>query len=327
MPTEHRTHVELEQGSLAWHLYRAEHCNASEAAIVMGKAPAYWGIKTLYQLKQAKSGLLEDDFEENYATAHGKKYESEAVAALGEALGVDWSNQPGVFEYIMEDGLPLSASVDAFTEDSGNSDVIVGEVKCPVKGITSETWKAVMAGKVPDHYLYQLAHIAIATNCKTIVFAAFIPREMCQEDDDLLAYVELDGEDLRNTHGRALLPKWRDFWFAKEIPPDEAPPLDADMDEWQLLAEEYLGAKAQEAAAKKAQTRIKERLEAIAGNANFSAVEGGSVDCIKACGIALTYKTRKGNVDYKAVPELDGVDLDKYRKPGIAYTEIREVKE
>lgn len=32
-------------------------------------------------------------------------------------------------------------------------------------------------------------------------------------------------------------------------------------------------------------------------------------------GFFLTYDLRKGNVDYSSIPELQNIDLDKYRKP------------
>ena len=35
---------------------------------------------------------------------------------------------------------------------------------------------------------------------------------------------------------------------------------------------------------------------------------------VKGCGISVIHSKRAGAVDYKTVPELKGVDLDKYRK-------------
>jgi hypothetical protein len=35
----------------------------------------------------------------------------------------------------------------------------------------------------------------------------------------------------------------------------------------------------------------------------------------KGCGISLTKVFKKGNIDYSKIPELKGVDLEKYRKP------------
>ena len=37
----------------------------------------------------------------------------------------------------------------------------------------------------------------------------------------------------------------------------------------------------------------------------------------KGAGISLCQIQRKGNVDYSKIPELRGVDVEKYRKPAI----------
>ena len=40
------------------------------------------------------------------------------------------------------------------------------------------------------------------------------------------------------------------------------------------------------------------------------------------CGVELLRSTRKGNIDYSAVPELHGVNMELYRKPPIAVVKI-----
>lgn len=44
---------------------------------------------------------------------------------------------------------------------------------------------------------------------------------------------------------------------------------------------------------------------------------------VKGCGISIMHSKRAGAVDYKAVPELKGVDLDKYRKKETAIVTVK----
>ena len=48
---------ELEQGTPEWHEWRNKHFQASEAAIIMSVAPAYWESRTWDALRAAKAGM------------------------------------------------------------------------------------------------------------------------------------------------------------------------------------------------------------------------------------------------------------------------------
>jgi hypothetical protein len=43
-------------------------------------------------------------------------------------------------------------------------------------------------------------------------------------------------------------------------------------------------------------------------------------------GVEVLKSSRKGSVDYSAVPELRGVDLEPYRKPPVAVVKINTVQ-
>jgi hypothetical protein len=45
-------------------------------------------------------------------------------------------------------------------------------------------------------------------------------------------------------------------------------------------------------------------------------------DSCKGFGVSVTKCLKVGNVDYKAIPELKGVDLEKYRKAPIEYWKV-----
>jgi hypothetical protein len=44
------------------------------------------------------------------------------------------------------------------------------------------------------------------------------------------------------------------------------------------------------------------------------------------CGVEVLKSSRKGAVDYAAVPELRGVDLERYRKPPVAVVKINFIE-
>ena len=79
-------------------------------------------------------------------------------------------------------------------------------------------------------------------------------------------------------------------------------------------ATRYLDLGAQIKALEAAQKEERKKLEAFAKASGAAVVRGG--------GITASRLTRQGNVDYAAIPELAGVDLDAYRKAPTTYWKI-----
>lgn len=84
--------------------------------------------------------------------------------------------------------------------------------------------------------------------------------------------------------------------------------------DWNSLAVDYCTAKEQVKFLENQMHEIKKKLIEIA---NKDICVGG--------GIELHKITKKGNVDYSKIPELDFVDLEQYRKPETEYWKISEV--
>ena len=133
--------AKLVQGSGEWREHRRKHRNASETPIILGVSP--W--QTPYQLWQIKLGLVEQEV--TPAMLRGTQLEPQARAAY-EALTGNVM-QPLV---LLEGN--YSASCDGITL---SGDRIV-EIKCPVKGRDSTLWKTVEAGRLPEHYQWQVQH-------------------------------------------------------------------------------------------------------------------------------------------------------------------------
>ena len=84
-----------------------------------------------------------------------------------------------------------------------------------------------------------------------------------------------------------------------------------DDHEWQVTAFSAL----------QAQKEIKEWEEILVANKMKLIELAQGKSCIGG-GICFSRTTRKGNVDYSAIPELQGVDLKQYRKNPITFYRI-----
>ena len=272
------TIVQLVQGSPEWHAHRRGLRNASETPAVLGISP--W--TTPYQLWLLKTGRAEQPA--NAAMRHGTALEPLARNAYEAETG--HVMQP----LVLQDGL-YSASLDGMTLDG---DLIV-EIKCPYKGQGSALWQAVEGGEVPEYYLAQIQHqlmVSGAAQAHLWVFAG---------ERGLLRIFEPD----EATHARI-----REGWdaFKRFLDGDTPPPLtDADSrqrdDEgWRAAALAFTEAKQRADMATAALEAAREALVSLAQHPK---------EC--GAGVSVTRYWKAGAVDYKKVPELAGVELDRYR--------------
>jgi putative phage-type endonuclease len=280
------TIVRLTQGSPEWLEYRRSRRNASESAAVLGLSP--W--TTPYQLWLMKTGRHVQAV--THAMQRGTDLEPAARVAYEDKTGLVM--QPLVME---SDG--YSASLDGMTLEG---DLIL-EIKCPVRGSRSDLWQDVLAGQVPLHYAVQVQHqMMVSGAAKTHLW-------IFDGSVGILQQVERD-EDL--------MERIRQGWeaFQPYLDGDTPPPL-AEADTVIRDDAAWMQAAAAYAVAKQAADRATEALElsrqALIALAQHPREQGA--------GVAVTRFWKAGNVDYKRVPALKGVDLDAYR--GKSREEIR----
>jgi putative phage-type endonuclease len=280
------TIIQLAQGSPEWLAYRLAKRNASESAAVMGLSP--W--QTPYQLWLAKTGRATTKV--TPAMRRGTDLEPAARTAYEDRTGLVM--QP----LVLEDGA-YSASLDGMTLDG---DLIL-EVKCPMRGTRSDLWQDVAAGKVPAHYAIQVQHQLMVSAAATAHLWVF------DGNAGILHEIVRDN---------GLMQGIRTAWdgFQQYLDGDVPPPLSeadtvvrADL-AWSAAASAYAAVKREaEAAAERLET-ARAALVALAVHPR----ETGA-------GVAVTRFWKVGNVDYKRVPGLQGVDLSAYR--GKAREEVR----
>ncbi|MBI2276848.1 MAG: YqaJ viral recombinase family protein [Dechloromonas sp.] len=234
----------LIQGTDEWHKHRMLYRNASEAAAVMGVSP--W--LTPYQLWEIKTGRRSQ--EANFAMRRGTELEPVARAAYELARG-----------YIMEPLVMVSGDYSASLDGSSLPGDLILEVKCPVKGRESETWKEAEAGRIQAHYYWQVQHQLMVSGAAKADFYVF------DGEDGVVVEVLPNQQDIEQ-----LRLAWDDFWVF--IRTDSPPPLtsaDTVIREdslWQSAAEDYIAQKQVAEAATKAVEQAKAKLTDLAQHNN-----------------------------------------------------------
>lgn len=273
--------LKLVQGSPEWHAHRAQYRNASESAAVMGASP--W--LTPYQFWLVRTGRVEQTV--TAPMRHGTEMEPRARAAYEAQTGLVM--QP----LVLADG-DYSASLDGITLEG---DLLL-EVKCPYKGQASALWQAVSVGEVPVYYSIQIQHQLMVAGAATAHLWVFDGTE------GLLLAIGRDDAIMANIRAA-----WDDF--QQYLDSDTPPPL-TDKDTvtrddpvWELAAGSYLDAKRKAEEATAMLEAAREQLVALTRHPSES-----------GAGVTVTRFWKQGNVDYKRVPQLAGVNLDGYRGKG-----------
>jgi putative phage-type endonuclease len=271
---------ELVQGSPEWLELRRSKVGASDAAVILGLSP--W--TTPYQLWEQKLGLR--DVEVNSAMRRGSEMEEEARKEFEHLTGLvvfpDVCFHPE-HEWMM-------ASLDGIDMERKN----MVEIKC----VSRKDHQTAIEGNVPDKYYPQLQHQLAVTGLQSVYYFSYDPLnpvtlQVARDEAYIADMIEKEKE------------------FYRCVMNFEAPSL-CDRDyvdlsndvEFSTAATFFLTMKKQREVLEKEEERYRKRLIEISENRNA-----------KGAGIRMTKFIRKGNIEYGKVAELQGVNLDKYRKP------------
>lgn len=270
--------VKLVQGTQDWHEHRKHYRNASETPAVLGFSP--W--MTPYQLWQIKTGRVPSQAT-TAAMAHGTALEPLARQAYEKLTG-------DVMEpLVMVDG-HYSASLDGITLGGK----LILEIKCP-KSKDSKILADAKAGRIPEHIFFQIQTQLMVSGAELAHLYVYdgAPGILLEQRRDVEAW------DVLRTG-------WDAFMACVN---EDRPPALTDRDTvvrtdevWQTAATEYARLKAEADAVGERLDAAKQALVALAVHNS----EAGA-------GVTLARYWKAGNVDYKKVPQLVGVDLDQYR--------------
>lgn len=214
----------------------------------------------------------------------GSELEPLARAAYEEQTGL-------VMQPLVLEAGEYSASLDGVTLEGD----LVLEIKCPLRGCHSDLWHHAVAGQVPVYYRIQVQHQLMVSGSKTAHLWVFDGAK------GVLVTIPRD---------EALMEAIRCAWnsFQPHLDSDTPPALsEADTrvrtdQAWQEAAHRYTEAK------KHADTlaeQLEQARQALLSLAQHPKESGG--------GVTVTRYWRQGNVDYKKIPALRGVDLTAWR--------------
>lgn len=265
--------------------FRRTKIGASDAASILGISP--W--KTANQLWKEKVQGLET--KTNSSMQRGNDMEAHAREEFEKLTGL--SVMP-----IMKINPKIEWQIANFDGMTFGEDVFV-EIKCPNKKVH----EMALNGQLPDYYMSQLQH------------------QLCVAGLDMGFYFSFDGQkgalvEVKKDQDYIddLLEKESKFWecMLKKSEPSltEKDFIERTDDRWIVLTKELI----EICALEERKAKIREELIELSEGMNC---KGG--------GIRLMKKSRSGLVDYKAIPQLKGIDLESFRKCATEYFEISEV--
>jgi len=269
-----------QQNTDEWLEMRKHHIGASDAAVIMEVSP--WS--TPYQLWEEKVGIRKPRVL-NAAMARGNKLEDAAREAFIKMTGIV------VFdEVVFRRGHSwMMASLDGIDIERKN----IVEIKCP----GPDDHDLAVNGFVPPKYYPQLQHQMAVTGLDQCHYFSFDGREgvivMVNRND---SYIE------------KLVQKEYEFYECMlNLEPPKLTERDYEErhdDLWNITAADWIACQNELEKLKAREEELRETLVGLSGNANS-----------RGSGIKVSRIVRKGSVDYKSIPELEGIDLNQYRKP------------
>jgi putative phage-type endonuclease len=279
---------QLHQNTPDWHRWRQQGIGASDAPVIMGdgvfKSPrTLWSIKT-GRIQEGAAGL---------AARRGRELERLARRVYEQQTGTQMEPL-----CLVHDELEwMRASLDGLSFDGS----IVLEIKCPMS-LRDRT--AAQQGRVPPQHYAQLQHELEVSQAAEVHYWSF------DGTAGNLVRVRPDREYLRR-----LLDAEAAFWerVRQNVwpePADDELDLSADP-KWRQVALRYREARAGLERAAAEEKKLRAILESLAAARRTY-----------GCGVEILRSSRKGAVNYAAIPELRGVDLEAYRKPPVPVVRI-----
>lgn len=275
------------QETAAWRNYRRRMGNASEAAALMASSP--WFPRTPHDLWLLKTERAH--VESNHAMRRGRALEPIARHYVERMYDE-------VFEPQVVARERLSASLDGLSFDGKR----VLEIKCPLQGRDSQTWREVADhGRPPAHYLWQVQQQLYCADAEVCHFV------VCDAEGDQI--VDSVGCEVTPDPAAqaALIEAWNEFFvYLDQDTPPPARPEDVqqrDDRDWRDAVAEWREARYWLEEARRAETAARKALIDLAGERSSS-----------GAGIKLTRYWKRGDIDWRRATA--GMDLEPYRKKG-----------
>lgn len=273
----------IAQNTPEWLEMRKNKIGASDAPVIMNEK--HFG-QTPYKLWQEKLNLIPSKYD-TAAMERGRNLEGPARLELEKMTGHSFVPQVKYHSTIPW----MIASLDGI-DASGTH---MAEIKCP----GFETHQIALSGQVPEKYFPQLQHQLEVCELEMGYYFSF--------DGFSGVVVEVYRDD---AYIKKMLQKEKEFWEClQELKPPPMTDRDYESKEdenWMLAAQEWLQINNQIKSLESRQKQIRDNLIKMC-NGHSS----------RGFGIKISHTFRDGLIDYKAIPEIKSVNLEKYRKKPI----------
>lgn len=268
--------IELIQGTPEWHALRKTKITATDACVIMGAS--HW--KTRIQLYYEKLSN-EPPMAPTARMQRGIDLEPIARDLFILRHGIHVEPKVVIKDWAM-------ASLDGIN--------ILGtkivEIKCPGE----KDHAIALSGKVPDHYYPQLQHQMYVCDAPEMYYFSFDGIE------GVTVKVKRDDEYIKK-----MVEEEKKFYecLITRTPPEPAEDDYIEREDvlWKQCASNWVSVSSQIKDLEREEEELRKQLIFLSGESNT-----------KGAGISLCQINRKGNVDYTKIPELKGINLDKYRK-------------
>jgi putative phage-type endonuclease len=279
--------IPQQQGSEEWLEWRKNKIGASDASAIMGISP--W--KSAYQLWQEKIGLRDPEAPTD-RMKRGLELEPIARQRYEEMTGN--VVEPCVLVHPKHDW--MIASLDGMSMDNRR----FVEIKC----VSENSHEIARQGDIPKHYYCQLQHQLAVAGLDSCHYFSFNGTEgvivECFRDDDFI---------------NEMIEKEKEFHLCIEnLKPPSEKYIERTDKEFENIVKQYLDTSAQIKWLSEQQENLRDKLIELTGGENC-----------KGFGLKILKVVAKGMIKYKSIPELSGLDLDKYRgKPTETWKILQE---
>lgn len=270
----------LDQNTPQWLKWRKSKIGASDAPIILNVSP--W--TSPLQLWERKLDIAPEQ-KESSAMSRGKALEEEARMSFMELTQI--AVEPKIVEH--EKYSWMIASLDGLSW----SKKYAVEIKCPGR----EDHLSALAGVVPPKYIPQLQHQLAVTSLDMIYYYSYDGRNnACIEVQRDQEYIDkLIAEELKF------------YKCMVTCTPPELSERDYNIrndQEWLHVTRYWKLAQQDLKTAQEELDRCRDNLIRISQSKNS-----------KGAGVKVQKIMRNGAIDYSQIKELEGIDLDLYRKP------------
>lgn len=285
----------MEQRTDEWHAMRADKIGGSDAPIIMKVSP----YKTPLQLWKEKLGLAKAA-KPHPGMIAGIQKEPIFLAKFNKDRGFLMTPQ-----VVVSQSRPwMMASLDGLD--------ITGDEACEIKLANLKDHELVRRGIIPEKYYPQLQHQLEVGRFSVVYYVS------CYQEEQLVIPVTPDRPYIEE-----LVEREEEFYekLMSWEPPEKiaADTKKKDLEERDDALTRKLVQRWIELSAEKSRIEILEK--AAREDLAKLAKENG----FTCQGVEVTPSQRAGSIDYKAIPELHGVDLECYRKPPVGFHRIVKV--